>query len=250
MFYRTASACLLCLGAAASSFADSVLEFQTTEFSGGKAIIGTVQISTSGSNARVEIISVSSAEAGGLIFRGDRNELIILNHAQGSYVVIDRERMNAIGAQASGSAAQKGQRRQTDVITSLGSHGQVAGIRCRNYEVVRAGRKIRELCVSDWDDIPGGHDTANALESVVDFFEAARRESADAGGMDVFDRQRELFGYMREVDGYPILDRDFSARGALERQTLLTSARKETLSPGFFEPPKRYKNQESVSGAN
>lgn len=244
MIHRCTAVCLLGIGAVSTSFAGSVLEFQTTEFNGRQPVIGTVQISTSGDDTRLEIISVSSSEAGGMIFHGGRNEMIILDHALGTYVVIERERMNAMASKVTQPAAKSTGERQRDTINSLGSHSEVAGIRCRNYEVVRRGKKIRELCVSAWHDIAGGQETANALKRVVDFFDSMRRVSAGVDGMDVFDRQRELLGYMGELDGYPVLDRDFSASGGLERQTLLTAARVATLNPGFFEPPKNYVFQE------
>ena len=247
MTYRYLSVCLLGIVGASPVFAGSVLEFQTTEFSEGQAVIGTVQISTSGDDTRLEIISVSSDEAGGMIFHGGRNELIILDHARGGYVVIDQQRMNAMASQASrptGSASG----RPPDTINSLGSHSEIAGVRCRNYEIVRRGRKIRELCVSAWDDLAGGHETAAALQRVVNFFEGMRRASAGVDGMEVFERQRELLGYMGELDGYPVLNRDFSATGSLERQTLMTAARQQDLEAAFFEPPKGYEFHELPQG--
>jgi hypothetical protein len=259
---------------AAPSFADSILRVQTTEFGQGQPIVGTVQISTSGNDARIEIISVTSAESGGMIFHGDRNEMIILDHSQGHYIVIDQERMNAMVSQVSQAmtqmqealaamppeqramAEQMMQQRfpaetpakSPDTINDLGSTGNVAGIECRNYEVIRDGRKVRELCVSDWNDIEGGQETAEALKGVAAFFESMRQAFSGAGGMDVFDRQQELFGHMNELDGYPVLYRDFSASGALERQSILTSAKVEDVRPGYFEPPNGYLLQELPQG--
>jgi hypothetical protein len=276
MSYRRISVCLLSYVATASSFADSVLELQTTEFSQGQAIVGTVQISSSGMNTRLEIISVSSGEAGGLIFHGEQNEMIILDHAQGKYMIIDQARMNAMATQVSKAMSQMQQalaamppeqralaeqmmqqqfpaappEQPSESINNLGSHGEVAGIACRNYEVIRDGLKVRELCVSDWDDIHGGQETADALKGVANFFESMRQAFSGAGGMDVFDRQQELFGHMDELDGYPVLYRDFSASGALERQTILTAAREEERSPGFFQPPAGYSFQELPQGTN
>lgn len=243
MIYRYLSACLLGIVGVSPVFADSVLEFQTTEFSGGQPVIGTVQISTSGDDTRLEIISVSSGEAGGMIFHGGRNELIILDHAHSGYVVINQERMNAMAVQANrpiGAASE----RQPDTINSLGSHSEVAGVRCRNYEILRRGRKMRELCVSAWGDLAGGQETADALQRVVNFFDSMRRAPAGVDGMEVFERQRELLGYMGELDGYPVLNRDFSASGSLERQTVMTAVREEDLEPGFFAPPKGYEFHE------
>jgi len=280
MFHRCISVCLLGFVAAAPSFADSILDFQSTEFGQGQPIVGTVQISTSGDNTRLEINSVSSAETGGMIFHGARDEMIILDHAQGSYMIIDQARMNAMASQVSqamtqmqealaamppeqralaeqmmqrqfpAAAPKQSPKQSPDIINALGSHGEVAGIECRNYEVMRDGRKVRELCMSDWDDIAGGQETAEALKDVAGFFESMRQAFSGAGAMDAFDRQQELFGHMNELDGYPILYRDFSASGALERQVILTSARQEDVSPGFFKPPQGYKLQELPQGMN
>ena len=165
---RRRSVCLLSLVMAAPSLADSVLRLQTTEFGQGEPIVGTVQISTSGANTRLEIISVTSAEAGGMIFNGENNEMIILDHLQGQFMVIDQERMDAMAAQVSEEMTQENvvaaTVRSPDTINALGSHGVVADIECKTYEVVRDGRKVRELCVSDWDDIDGGQETAEALK--------------------------------------------------------------------------------------
>lgn len=274
--YRRLSICLFSCVLAAPSYADAILEFQTTEFDQGQPIVGTVQISSSGKDARLEIISVTSGEAGGMIFHGEQNEMIILDHAQGNYMVIDQARMNAMATQVSDAmtqmqealaamppeqramAQQMMQQRfptappeqPTETINDLGSHGEVAGIACRNYEVIRDGRKFRELCVSDWEDIHGGQETADALKGIASFFESMRRAYSGAGGMDVFDRQQELFGHMDELNGYPVLYRDFSAGGALERQTILTRAREEEVRPDLFQPPAGYSIQELPTGAN
>ena len=276
MTYRTIAACLLSFAFVAPVFAGSVFEFATKEFGAAEPIIGTVQMSTSGANTRLEIISVTSAEAGGLIYRGDDNEMIILDHFQGSYVKVDQEQMNAIAGKISSAMSQmqaaldemppekralaeqmmqqrfpaQAPDRSPNTINSLGSHGEIAGIPCRNFEVLRDGHKVRELCVSAWDDLEGGQETASALRGVANFFEEMRKAFSGAGGMDVFDRQQELFGHMNELDGYPVLYRDFDASGAMIRETQLTSVRQKDISPGFFEPPKSYTPQEMPQGMN
>jgi hypothetical protein len=276
MSYRGIAVSLLGCVAAAPSLADSVLDFQTTEFDQGQPIVGTVQISSAGKDARLEIISVTSGEAGGMIFHGAQNEMIILDHAQGSYMIIDQARMNSMASQVGQAMSQMQEalaamppeqralaeqmmqqrfptappEQSAETINGLGSHGEVAGIACKNYEVIRDDRKVRELCISDWDDIHGGQETAEALKGVANFFEGMRQASSGAGGMDVFDRQQELFGYMDELDGYPVLYRDFSAGGALERQTILTGVKEKELAPGFFQPPAGYQFQELPDGAN
>jgi hypothetical protein len=276
MSYRCTAICLLSFVVAAPSSADSILEFQSTEFDQGQPIVGTVEISTSGKDTRLEIISVSSAEAGGMIFHGERDEMIILDHAQGNYMIIDQARMNAMASQVSQAMSQmqealaamppeqralaeqmmqqrfptEAPQQSPNTINDLGSHGEVAGIPCRNFEVIRDGRKVRELCMSEWDDIEGGQETAAALKDVAEFFESMRQAFSGAGAMEVFDRQQELFGHMDELDGYPVLYRDFDASGALKRQVILTSARADDVSPASFQPPSGYEFQELPMGTN
>ena len=266
MCRRSYVICLLLLIIAAPALAGSVLELETKEFRGGQPIVGTVQITTEGSDTRIEIISVSSSEAGGLIFHSDRNEMVILDHAQSNYMVIDQARMDAMATQM--SDAMEEMRQQLDAmppeqramaeqmmqgrlpqqsaqeaplsIQDLGSTGEVAGIKCRNHSVLRGGKKIREICVGNWNDIEGGAETAVALQGVAEFFEGMRKAFSGTGSMEVFDRQQELFGHMRELDGYPILYRDFNATGGLERESILKSARQESKDAAFFQPPRGY----------
>ena len=106
MSYRCMSVLVLAFAAALPSFADSILEFQTTVFGDGQPIVGTVQVSTSGSNTRLEIISVSSGEAGGMIYHGDKKEMIILDHAQGNYMVIDQQQIDAMASQVGSAMSQ------------------------------------------------------------------------------------------------------------------------------------------------
>ena len=276
MIYRTVAASLLSIVFVAPAFAGSVFEFATREFGDGEPIVGTVQMSTSGANTRLEIISVTSAEAGGLIYRGDNSEMIFLDHFQGSYITVDQGQMNAIAGKVSSAMAQmqealaemppekralaeqmmqrqfpgQAPARSPNTINSLGSHGEVAGIPCRNFEVVRDNRKVRELCVSAWDDLEGGQETAAALQGVAGFFEEMRKAFSGTGAMDVFDRQQELFGHMNEIDGYPVLYRDFDASGRMTRETILTAARQKEIGLEFFDPPKEYTPQEMPQEMN
>jgi len=244
-------------------FSGTVFEFETKEFDGLEPILSTVQMSTSGANTRLEIISVTSDEAGGLIYLGDSREMIILDHLQGQYVTMDQDQMTAMSGEVSSAVTQMQsemspeQRAEAEKvrqerlaaqrlaeasaeINDLGSRGEVAGVPCHVYEVLRNGRKVRELCVSQWQDLEGGHETAAAIQRVVEFFESMRQVFSGTDNMQVFDRQRELFGHIGELDGYPVLYRDFAASGKMTRETRLTAARQRDIGPDFFSPPESY----------
>ena len=118
------------------------------------------------------------------------------------------------------------------------------GYPCVKYEVLREGRKIRELWVTDWSNVEGGSDVVGAFEDMADFF----RELQDAipqlgqGGSSMGD---PAFEHMRELGGFPVVTREFDELdGSLEGETTLRSARRQTLDPDAFDPPSGYKRQE------
>jgi len=277
MHFRFPLALLLTAACAATAGAGTVFEFETKELDGPEPILGTVQMSTAGSNTRLEIISVSSDEAGGLIFHGGRKEMIILDHLQGHFITMNQEQINDMAAEVDSALSQmrdsledmspeeralaeqtmEQQYRTTEaaeapppVVRNLGSHGEVAGVPCRNFEILANGRKVRELCVSRWQDLEGGQETAAALRGVVEFFESMRQAFAGSDAMEVFDRQQELFGLMGDLDGYPVLYRDFTPGGRMIRETRLTAARQRDIGADFFNPPPGYQREELPQGMN
>jgi hypothetical protein len=49
---------------------------------------------------------------------------------------------------------------------------------------------------------------------------------------------------MKELGGFPVVTRDFGNDGALKVETVLRSAKRQTIEPSAFEPPSGYKRQE------
>jgi hypothetical protein len=45
---------------------------------------------------------------------------------------------------------------------------------------------------------------------------------------------------MKELNGYPVLAREYDAAGELAREMTLTGASQEEFSAAMFEPPKNY----------
>lgn len=247
--------------------AGSVLELLTTEYKQEPPIIGTVQISTSGDSSRLEITSVSSNESGGMIYRADSKEMIAIDHEAQEYFVIDQETMDRIAAQVSAQlqamqeelaamppeqralAEQMMQMKMPDadaeavpasMLEKTGESDTVSGFECEYYDVMREGRKIRDLCMTSWEDIEEGREVASAMMKLADFFENMRKAFSGTGGLDVMDRQQEMFAYMEALNGYPVYSRDYDASGRLESEARLQSAGHEEISPAMFEPPPGY----------
>lgn len=242
----------------------------STEYAQDPPVVGTVEISTMGKSSRIEITSVSSSESGGMIYNAERQEMIAIDHGAQEYYVIDKEMMNRMASQVSQAMAQmkealaamppeqralaeqmmKQQMPQPQLeagppvdINKTGESGSIAGYDCDYYDVMQDGRRIRDLCVTGWDDIDEGRDVAAAMMELAGFFKSMREAFAGAGGMGVMDRQQEMFAYMRELEGYPVLSRDYDAAGELQTESRLRSAGHVDLSPELFEPPASYRQQ-------
>ena len=255
---------------AAPVYASSVMELVTTEYEQDPPVIGTVEVSTMGKSSRVEITSVSSSESGGMIYNAERQEMIAIDHGSQEYYVIDQEMMNSMASQVSQAMAQmqealaamppeqralaeqmmKQQMPQPQLdagtpveLNATGETDTVAGYDCDYYDVMQDDRRIRELCITDWDDIEEGREVADAMMELAGFFESMREAFAGAGGMGVMDRQQEMFSYMRELNGYTVFSRDYDAAGALKTESRLRSAGHVELSPALFEPPESYRQQ-------
>lgn len=258
----TGGALLLC----SSAHAGAVIELLTTEYRQDPPIIGTIEISTSGNSSRVEITSISSNESGGMIYRADSKEMIAIDHTAQEYYVIDQEMMDRMAAQVSAQAeamreelaamppeeralAEQNMQmklpdagateRPPDTLEKTGETANISGYDCAWYDVIRKGRKIRDLCITGWERIEEGRQVASAMKQLADFFENMRK-ALEGAGTGVMDRQQEMFAYMEELNGYPVYSRDYGASGRLKSESKLQSAGHRDIDPALFEPPRGY----------
>ena len=81
------------------------------------------------------------------------------------------------------------------------------------------------------------------MQELGKYFESMREAFSNAGGLDLMDRQKDLIGYMKELNGYPVRSRDYDAAGEVERETTLTGARNGEVDAEIFEPPAAYTQQ-------
>ncbi len=209
---------------------------------------------------------------GEMIYRGDKREMVFIDHDKKSYYVIDEETMKALAAQINEAIsvmeqalanvpegqramveemmkkkmpqAQKIERPKTE-LRNTGERAERNGYPCVKYEVLREGRTIRELWVTDWKNVEGGADVAELFEEMSEFFKEmldSLPKFAGEGGAD------QAFEHMKEIGGFPVVSREFENDGTLESESSLRSARRQTLDPDTFEPPADYKRQDMFKG--
>ncbi len=254
------------------ALAGGVLVLEVNEHYDGVPVVSTIEISTRGQATRMEVETPSRQEAGGMIYRGDSGEMIALDHGSKSYYVLDEASMRRMGEQL-GSAMQQMQEalesmspeqramaekmmkqhlpqlqqatpQQEQVpatVHAMDTTDTISGFECDYYEVRRGERKIRELCVTPWAGIPGGRDIADAMLDMADFFERMTSALSQETGFPVPVDQQEIFAHLKELDGYPVLTREFDRAGKVATESVLKSATAAELDASIFEPPAGYR---------
>ncbi len=255
------------------AMAGAVLKTETKEYHVDPPAIGTTTILADGGSLRVEINSVSSSEDGLIIYRGDRNEMLVADNERLEYYIIDEQTMNQMAAQISGAMKQ-----MEDMLKSMpleqravaeqmlkqqmpglqpapeapstlqktGKSDTINGYDCEYYEVLKEGIRTREMCVAKWRDIDGGAEAVEAMIGMGKFFESMRDAFAEAAGTDFMGKQQEVFAHMRELGGYPVYAKDYDDTGALEGESTLKSSHSEAIDAAIFEPPEGYRRQEMM----
>lgn len=256
---------------AAPLLAGVVFEVETTDHDASPPRVETHQMSAEGRQMKMEIDSGGRGSNSEMIFRGESRELVIVDHDDKSYVVIDEEGVREIAAQIGNAMSQleealknvpESQRSMVEEmmkkrmpqaakgpvfeVRETGERADQAGYPCVKHEVLSDGSVVSELWVTDWDNVKGGEEVAEVFQDMAGFFHDMMKAFASASGpMGGFisDVGSAAIAHMSEIDGFPVLTRQLDD-GELESESILRSAERRTLAAGDFEPPAGYKRQE------
>ena len=273
--------CFICLFAAlvlvGPLYAGVVYEIEVTDHDQSPPKSESIQAAVEGRNLKMGIASGGRGSQAEMIFRGDRREMVMVDHDKQSYHVMNEEAIKAIAGQLGAVSKQmqemlknvpedkramieqmmKGKmpagadvstKRPESELKKTSERATHNGYPCVKYDVLRDGRKFREQWVTDWSNGEGGDDVVGAFEEMAAFFrelmDAIPNMGGDRDGLS-FDN---VFEHMQELGGFPVVTRDFGDDGSLEGETALRSAKRQTIDPDAFEPPAGYKRQEMFRG--
>ena len=234
-----------------------------------------IQAAVEGRHLKMGIASGEPGLEREMIYSADRREMVVVDHKQQSYSIMDTKTVAEIGRQLNDAMSQmqealknvpEDKRAMVEAmmkqrmpqqapegskaeLKKTGEEAKHNGYPCVKYDVFRGGHKIRELWVTDWGNVEGGGDFSDVFEDMAGFF----REMMDAlsgglGGGFPGGGGESFFEYMKELDGFPVVTRDLGDDGSLDRETTLRSAKRQTIDPDAFEPPSGYKRQEMFPG--
>ncbi len=268
----------LCLIVFLSSQLDAgvVYEIETTDHEQSPPKVSETEMAAEGHSLKMSIPAGEHGRSGDMIFRGDRREIVVVDHEDQSYHVMDEEMIEQVAGQVGQVSSQiaealknvpadqramvekmmkqrmpvqaeplelpKAEVRRTDERATKN------GYPCVKYIVLLDGRKLRELWVTDWDNLAGGDEARAVFHELAGCFaemmEAMEKAAGGLGAMGDFASQSDsAFADIKEIDGFPVVTSGFGEDGSLENESVLRSARRRTLDPDAFEPPSGYKRR-------
>jgi len=244
-----------------------VYEIEVTDHQQSPPTTEGLQMVTDGKNIAMDIPPQQDGGGGKAIFKGDEREMVVVNAETQSYMVIDKAAVDGIATQMNDVMKQMDEmlknlpQEQQDAIKkaraggvggmpgagteprtkaevkNTGERADQAGYPCERYEVLLDGKKIRELWVTEWNNVEGGSEAAGAFENMADFFADLTSSMPDFGqgaGPDM--DFTEAFSH-----GFPVVSREFDPEtGDLQSESALRSASKQSIEPEAFEPPSGY----------
>ncbi len=158
-----------------------------------------------------------------MIFRGDKREMVVVDHKEKSYMVINKEVIAEMGKKMQATVDQSmsqvnealknlpadkramvekmmkekmpnagaappppptaGMAKFKSEFKNTGERGMQNGYSSIKYEVYRDGKKTHEHWVTSWDNIEGGEDTAEILQEMSAFFQEMMDAFSSSTGM-------------------------------------------------------------------
>lgn len=247
-----------------------VLEIETQDHRLNES--GTVVALVDGKNLKMTITSGSDEEKIEMIFRGERREMVVVDHDGKSYMVINGAVIDSIGEQLSGYEAQirealkdvppeqramveqmmqgrmpspaKAPARSQVEFRNTGERDTKNGYPSVKYEATTDGRKTLEYWVTDWANVDGGEDAVEAFQAMAGFLKQMH-DSMPSFGVDA-DADDNPFEHMNEMDGFPVLTYEYASDGSIVSESSLRSSTRRAVDPVEFEPPSAYKRQEMM----
>lgn len=265
---RIATILILCLALAVPAGAGVVFEVETKS----NDSVETHEMIAEGKMLAMGLPKGGREQEGEIVYNGELRQVMVVDHDAKSYLVFDQQMIE----QVAGIAAQmqemlknvpEGQRAAVEQMMkqkmpqqagpasiaklefqNTGDEAEKAGYPCVKYIVLREGTPIAELWVTSWSNLKGGKEIMGVFKDMADFVQEMM-ESVSAGlGPMAGQLDQGFLGLMSEIDGFPVVTRQFNDDGSLDSESILRSSKVRDLDPDAFEPPAGYKRQQLFHG--
>lgn len=250
-----------------------VFEIETQDHDYSPAQLERTSVQAQGVLLKMESAQGQRGNADTVIYRGDRREMVVVDHTRQSYMVIDRQFVDTMVGQLGQAASQMpgmldnvppeqramfeqmakqrlpaGQTQAKPIIqvSNTGQQSNVYGYPCTLFTVSRNGRKVRDVWVTNWNNINGAGNLAQSFASMSSFFQELTSALPAQANSPLEDN---VFATMKELGGFPVATREYREDGSLKSESALRSAKQLSINPAVFEAPQGYR-AESMLGGN
>lgn len=256
------------------TFAGVIITTEDKKLSAAPPRIETSKIYIEGKKMRIETGLSGRGSNDVMIYRGDQNLILNINHQRKSYMVMDKQAMKDMAQQMSQMMKQMEERmaqmppeqRKTmeevmgrgmpqapqpppqaeTEIKNTGKKDKINGYRCTWYDVSRAGQKKQEMCVSDLKEIGIKKETFEVFKDMAKFFKELMA-SIQTGPMSR--RHENPFMEFEKLDGFPVLMRNFQG-STVSMETIFKSAEHKKIDKALFEAPPGYTREKGFGRHN
>lgn len=245
--------------AAAHAGAGTVLVFETTRLADG-AVLERTELRADGSRLRLDTDGGRSS----VVYLADRKTVRVLNHGERSYLEVDQQttanlargldrvnqelrgRLDGLPASHRDAAEQLlnstlgpgSEAPQPEVVVvPTGQSDEVEGRACREYDVLRDGTRVADVCKADFADVGVAPETLDALRELSAFLRESLSALAPAG---LRGRSLEALDSFGNLDGVPLRVRAYES-GAPVRQSRVTDLATRALPAADFSIPDGYR---------
>jgi hypothetical protein len=205
-----------------------------------------------------------------VIFLGDTDEMYVVDHSKKTYMVMDRETIEAMAAKMSEAMQQmeaalanvppeqrammekmmKGKMQGTassaprsePVVTSLGQSDTVNGISCDWKQVSRDDVIELKACVGKFSDFPASDDLRQISMEMKDFVSAITEAMSSLTAGPMGSLATSPMSAMA-LDGFPLISESFQ-NGKLTQRSRFQGVEEGAISGEEFMPPNGYKKQD------
>ncbi|MFQ5600818.1 MAG: DUF4412 domain-containing protein [Candidatus Krumholzibacteriia bacterium] len=255
--------------ATGNAFADLVIQVEHREFESESPEISKGRIMMTADKLKME---PEDPEQPTMIWRGDQQAVLIIEHESKSYMTLDRKMMQGMSVQLDQAMKQleehlkelpEEQRKMAEQmmkermpqmaqaqklsveVRRTDEKDKVHGYPCTRFDVLVGGTKTSEIWVTDWKKAGVDEDSFAAFRGMSRFF----RDLFESSEMlRQAARENAMFNGIDEIDGFPILIREYED-GAVSGETSFKSVQKTNVKASEFEVPEGYSaRQQPFSG--
>lgn len=250
------------------------VENRSLDGAGPKLVVSKIAID--GKRVRIDHEEPNESGRGSVIYRGDKQQMIVLDHRGNSFQIMTKASMKAMNQQmqtvlkqmesklaqlppAQRKLMEQMMQHQRPEATTLpanqkpaapevrktGVRKTIKGYPTAQYQVYQDGNRVREMWVADWADAGVTREDFLVFKDMHQFQQEAFASMNRGSGLQAND---VAFDEFRQVAGLPVVVTSFKGT-VKDRETILKAVEQRSFADSYFAPPKNYQEDRRYTGS-